>query len=40
MFKSLVWNLNKAKEVIVDSQISCAPITGRFYGRDNRVIPI
>lgn len=40
MFKSLVWNLNKEEKVIVDSPISCAPATGRFYGRDNRVIPI
>ena len=40
MFNSFVWNLNRAEEVIVDSLISRAPITGKFYGRDKRVIPI
>lgn len=39
MFKSFAWNLNKEQEVIVDSLVSCAPITGKFY-RDKRVIPI
>ena len=40
MFKSFAWNLNKVEEVIVDSLVSCAPITGKFYDRDKRVIPI
>lgn len=39
MFKSFAWNLNKEQEVIVDSLVSCAPITGKFH-RDKRVIPI
>ena len=40
MFNSLAWNLNKEDKVIVDSLVSCAPITGKFYHRDKRVIPI
>jgi len=40
MFKSFAWNLNKEQEVIIDSLVSCAPITGRFYGRGSGVIPI
>ena len=40
MFKSFVWNLNKEDKVIADSLVLCAPITGRFYRRDKRVIPI
>ena len=40
MFKSYAWNLNREDKVIADSLVSCAPITGRFYGRDKRVIPI
>lgn len=40
MFKSFAWNLNRVEEVIIDSLVSCAPITGKFYGRDKRVIPI
>jgi hypothetical protein len=40
MFKSFAWNLNREQEVIIDSPISCAPITGKLYGRDKRVIPI
>lgn len=39
MFKSYAWNLNRVEEVIIDSLVSCAPITGKFYG-DKRVIPI
>ena len=40
MFKSYAWNLNREQEVIIDSLVSCAPITGKFYRRDKRVIPI
>ena len=40
MFKSFAWNLNREQEVIVDSLVSCAPITGKFYDRDKGVIPI
>ena len=40
MFKSFAWNLNKVEEVIIDSLVSCAPITGKFYGRGSGVIPI
>ena len=40
MFKSFAWHLNKEEKVIIDSLVSCAPITGRFYGRENGVIPI
>ena len=40
MFKSFAWNLNREDKVIADSLVSCAPITGKFYGRDKRVIPI
>jgi len=39
MFKSYAWNLNRVEEVIIDSLVSCAPITGKFY-RDTGVIPI
>lgn len=39
MFKSFAWNLNREEKVIVDSLVSCAPITGKFYG-DKGVIPI
>ena len=40
MFKSFAWDLNKEGKAIVDGLISCAPITGRFHGRENGVIPI
>lgn len=40
MLKSFAWELNIEKKVITDSLVSCAPIIGRFYGRDNGVIPI
>ena len=40
MFKSFAWNLNREQEVIADSLVSCAPITGKFYDRGKRVIPI
>lgn len=39
MFKSYAWNLNRVEEVIVDSLVSCAPITGKFH-RNIGVIPI
>lgn len=39
MFKSFAWNLNRVEEVIIDSLVSCAPITGKFY-RNIGVIPI
>ena len=39
MFKSYAWNLNREQEVIVDSLVSCAPITGKFH-RNTGVIPI
>jgi len=40
MFKSFAWHLNREEKVIVDSLVSCAPITGKFYRRHKRVIPI
>ena len=40
MLKSFAWELNKEEKVIADSLVSCAPITGGFYGRENGVIPI
>ena len=40
MLKSFAWELNKEEKVIADSLVSCAPITGRFHGRENGVIPI
>ena len=40
MFKSYAWELHIEKKVIEDSLVSCAPIIGRFYGRENGVIPI
>ena len=39
MFKSFAWNLNREDKVIVDSLVSCAPITGKFH-RNTGVIPI
>lgn len=39
MFKSYAWNLNRVEEVIIDSLVSCAPITGKFH-RNKGVIPI
>ena len=39
MFKSFAWHLNREEKVIVDSLVSCAPITGKFY-RNIGVIPI
>jgi len=40
MLKSFAWHLNREEKVIVDSLVSCAPITGKFYDRGKRVIPI